>query len=202
LKNLRERNVQLFLVLFITSCQPFDRGFEFVGEYAAARSKYRMHIVAGGNIKGGHDISDTAFSLVRICPFTSRSGTPFDMTLISDPEGRFLVESKDLKQEPSEWTWRTAAPILRQMLGRAGFINVTDQDLKGSIQAIEGSLAGPKGSVLKGQSDSLDVLQAKTEYLSMKKRGRPDFSWVKHLSLKPCEEDGAQPAAAPDASRR
>ena len=175
------------LILLLTSCYPLDRGFEFLGEYEAAQSGYRIRMVAGGNIKGGHDISDTAFSFVSVCPVRSDTGKPFDLTLMSHPEGWIKVESQDLGLALSEWNWRTAQKLFESLLDRAGFVHVASEEIKDSVRVIEGSLAGPKGTILNGQIDSIKVLQAKPTYLRSIKSGRPDITWVRPASLKSCE---------------
>ena len=88
------------------------------------------------------------------------------------------------------------------MLDRAGFRAMAEDEIKGSVEVIEGSLAGPKGTVLDGQIDSLRVIRAESKYLSFPRQGQPDVLWLGTVSLQRCEEAGTQPAAAPDASRR
>ena len=195
-------HLKVFVVSFLAACNPLNRGFDFIGEYEAPKSYYRVFIVAGGNIKGGHDISDQAFSLVRICPYGSGKGRSFDVTLVSSPDAWIKAGSEDLGVTPSEWNWRSAEGILKDMLGRAGFSNLDGIELQGTVRVIEGSLAGPKGTVLKGQIGSLHVLRTKSDYLAMTKSGQADRRWIRKLPLQPCEEGRAQQAAAPDASRR
>jgi len=93
--NLHLLNAILFTVSLI-SCHPFDQGFTFIGEYKAPQSGYLVRMAARGNIKGGSDVSDKAYSLVRICPLDSQNGMPFEMSLTSLPEESIIMESKTL----------------------------------------------------------------------------------------------------------
>ena len=154
-------------------------------------------IVSGGNIKGWHDISDMAFSVVRVCPLSSGKGKSFDLMVTSDPEAWVKVESKDLCQALTKWNWRTAQKQVKDMLTQAGFANGVNEEVKGSVRVIEGSLAGPKGTILERKIESLNVLHTASTYLSLMNRGRPDTNWVRQSSLKPCEEIGTQAARAP-----
>ena len=202
---MRRSNYSLVLLVsgfFLTSCHPLNRGFEFVGEYEAPRSNFTIQIVARGNIKGGHDISDEAFSLVRICPLSSSTGKSFELALGSSPDGWIKAESKGLGMGSSDWNWKSAEGLFKGMLDSAGFANVASEEVAGGVKVIEGSLSGPKGAILKGQIESLRVLGTKSQYLMTTMNGRPNIDWVQDLYSEPCGEIGTQSAAAPDASRQ
>src|SRR6266446_6887880 len=79
---------------------------------------------------------------------------------------------------------RTAS--CRVFFPRRGFSNVSADEVKGSVQVLDGSLAGPKGARLKGQIDSLVVLRADTSYEMGVKRGRPSSDWIDQSALQLC----------------
>jgi len=144
-------------------------------------------MAARGNIKGGSDVSDKAYSLVRICPLDSQNGMPFEMSLTSLPEESIIMESKTLSISKSEWNWKTSEELLKRALELAGYNNIINEEVTGSVRVIEGSLAGPKGTILKGQIESMEVLIAEPGYGVTTKQGNPTFDWIKDLSLESCE---------------
>lgn len=177
----------------LVACHGPDQIYEFTGEYEAPLAKYRLRMVASGNFKGRQDISEEAFSLVRVCPSTAGIGRPFDLTLVAYSVGSVRAESRELGVALSEWSWNTAEGVFKDMLDRAGFLNVPVEEIKGSVHVIGGSLLGPKGTVLKGQIDSLKVLYTKSKYVAMTRSGRPDTSWIGRMSLQSCDGLGSAP---------
>ena len=195
-------SVSILIIHSLISCQPFTRGFTFQGEYVAPQSGFLVRMIARGNIKKGSDVSDKAFSLVRVCPIDSKNGYPFDLSLSSEPDEWITMESKVLGFSKSEWHWKTSENLFKKALKSAGFNTIVDEEVKGSVRVINGSLAGPKGTILKGQIESIEVLMAKPGYGIRPKRGNPSMDWVSGMSLQPCEERAAQRAPAAAASRR
>ena len=117
-------------------------------------------MAARGNIKSGSDVSDKAYSLVRICPLDPQNGMPFEMSLTSLPDESIIMESKTLSISKSEWNWKTSEELLKKALELAGYNNIIKEEVTGCVRVIEGSLAGPKGTILKGQIESIEVLIA------------------------------------------
>ena len=185
--NLHLLNAILFIVSLI-SCTSLDQGFTFIGEYKAPQSGFLVRMAARGNIKDGSDVSDKAYSLVRICPVNPKNGIPFEMSLSSVPEESIIMESKTLSISKSEWNWKTSEDLLKKALNLAGYNKVINEELIGCVKVINGSLAGPKGTILKGQIESMEVLISEPGYGVTTKQGNPTFDWVKDLSLKSCEE--------------
>ena len=179
--------IAILFAVSLISCQPFDQGFTFIGEYKAPQSGFLVRMAARGNIKAGSDVSEKAYSLVRICPLDTQNGIPFEMSLTSLPEESNIMESKTLGISKSEWNWKTSEELLKRALELAGYNNIINEEVTGSVRVIEGSLAGPKGTILKGQIESMEVLIAEPGYGVTIKQGNPAFDWVKYLSLESCE---------------
>jgi hypothetical protein len=97
------------------------------------------------------------------------------------------MESKTLSISISEWNWKTSEELIRKALNLSGYNNIIIEEVTGSVRVIEGSLAGPKGTILKGQIESMEVLIAEPGYGVTTKKGNPAFDWVKDLSLESCE---------------
>ncbi len=179
--------IAILFTVSLISCHPFDQGFTFIGEYKAPQSGFLVRMAARGNIKDGSDVSDKAYSLVRICPVDPKNGIPFEMSLSSVPEESIIMESKTLSITKSEWNWKTSEELLKKALELAGYNNIINKEVTGCVRVIEGSLAGPKGTILKGQIESMEVLIAEPGYGVTTKQGNPTFDWIKDLSLESCE---------------
>ncbi len=174
-------------LLIFSGCFGFlDRGFRFHGEYEAPHSGFRIEVMARGYVKGGHDIAKTAFAVARFCPLHQSAGRSFELSLLAE-EGQWIKAScRDFNLNHAEWNWKTADSVLQGLLSKAGFSNVSADEVKGSVQVLDGSLAGPKGARLKGQIDSLVVLRADTSYEMGVKRGRPSSDWIDQSALQLC----------------
>jgi hypothetical protein len=144
-------------------------------------------MAARGNIKAGSDVSEKAYSMVRICPLDPQNGMPFEMSMTSLPEESIIMESKTLSISKSQWNWKTSEELLKKALKLAGYNNIINEEVTGSVRVIEGSLAGPKGTILKGQIESMEVLIAEPGYGVATKQGNPTFDWIKDLSIEFCE---------------
>jgi hypothetical protein len=174
-------------LLIFSGCFGFlDRGFGFHGEYEAPHSGFRIEVMARGYVKGGYDIAETAFAVARFCPLHQSAGRPFELSLLAEEEQWIKVSCHDFDLNHTEWNWKTAESVLRGLLSKAGFSNVSAEEVKGAVQVLDGSLAGPKGARLKGQIDSLVVLRADTSYDIGVKRGRPSSDWIDQSALQLC----------------
>ena len=174
-------------LLLFSACFGFlDRGFRFHGEYEAPHSGFRIEVMARGYVKGGYDIAETAFAVARFCPVHQSAGRSFELSLLAE-EGQWIKAScHDFDLNHAEWNWKTADSLLEGLLSKAGFSNVSEEEVKGAVQVLDGSLAGPKGARLKGQIDSLVVLRADTSYEMGVKRGRPSSDWMDESALQLC----------------
>jgi hypothetical protein len=174
-------------LLLFSACFGFlDRGFRFHGEYETRHSGFRIEVMARGYVKGGYDIAETAFAVARFCPLHQRPGSSFKLSLLAE-EGQWIrVSCHDFDLNHAEWNWKTADSVLGGLLSKAGFSNVSAKEVKGAVQVLDGSLAGPKGARLKGQIDSLVVLRADTSYDIGVKRGRPSSDWIDQSALELC----------------
>jgi hypothetical protein len=142
--------------------------------------------MARGYVKGGYDIAETAFAVVRFCPLHQGGARSFELSLLAE-QGQWMKAScRDFNLNHAEWNWKTADSVLQGLLSKAGFSNVSAEELKGAVQVLDGSLAGPKGARLKGQIDSLVVLRADTSYEMGVKRGRPSNDWIDESALQLC----------------
>jgi len=96
------------------------------------------------------------------------------------------VDSDDLAISSTDWNWRTSQGWLKEALSQAGYKDVTEEELKGSVRVIESSLAGPKGVILKGQTKSLIVRRADIVYGYKVMKDRPQREWIGSSELPSC----------------
>ncbi|HYY14229.1 MAG TPA: hypothetical protein VE758_07345, partial [Chthoniobacterales bacterium] len=75
---------------------------------------------------------------------------------------------------------------LKEALAEAGYRDVAEEEIKGSVRVIESSLAGPKGVILKGQIKSLLVRRADIVYGYKVIKDRPPGAWIGSSELTPC----------------
>jgi hypothetical protein len=171
--------------LLAGSCS-FDRGFRFYGEYEAEQSRYRIQLISQGYVKPGDDLAESAFAFVQFCPIEQSSGKAFRITLTAVPGQWNKVDSDDLAIPPSEWNWRTSHVWLKGALSQAGYRDIDEEELNGSVKVMESSLAGPKGVILKGQIKSLIVRRANIVYGYKVARESTASEWIGSSELPSC----------------
>jgi hypothetical protein len=179
------RSLALFPLLLVGSCS-LDRGFRFYGEYEAEQSRYRIQLISQGYVKPGDDLAESAFAFVQFCPSEQSSGKVFRITLTAVPGQWNKVDSDDLAIPPGEWNWRTSQVWLKATLSQAGYRDIAEEELKGSVRVMENSLAGPKGVILKGQIKSLIVRRANIVYGYKVMKDRPPKEWIGSSELPSC----------------
>ena len=172
-------------MLLVGSCF-FDRGFRFYGEYEAEQSRYRIQLISQGYVKPGDDLAESAFALVQFCPAEQSSEKAFRIRLTATPGQWNKVDSDDLAISSTDWNWRTSQGWLKEALSQAGYKDVTEEELKGSVRVIGSSLAGPKGVILKGQTKSLIVRRADIVYGYKVMKDRPQREWIGSSELPSC----------------
>jgi hypothetical protein len=69
---------------------------------------------------------------------------------------------------------------------QAGYGDVAEEEIKGSVKVIECSLTGPKGVILKGQIKSLIVRRADIVYGYKVMKDRPPREWIQSSELRRC----------------
>ena len=179
------RSLAFLPLLLVGSCS-FDRGFRFYGEYEAERSRYRIQLISQGYVKPGDDLAESALVLVQFCPTEQSSGKAFRIRLTATPGQWNKVDSDDLAIPSSEWNWRTSQGWLKKALSQAGYRDIAEEELKGSLKVIGSSLAGPKGVILKGQIKSLRVRRADIVYGYKVMKDQPPREWIGSSELPSC----------------
>lgn len=183
---MRQIFILISLFLSVVGCHFLERGFGFSGEYLAARSGYRIVVQSGGIVKPEHDISDSAFSVVRICPLRNLPAKSLLFSLMAKPDEWIRLDCEHHAISGAEWNWKTEEKLLSDLLLKSGYVNLDVRELKDSIRAIEGSLAGPKGGVMKGQAQSIEVIRSEHTYNMKVFKNRRQSEWVRPTEVPSC----------------
>jgi hypothetical protein len=125
---------------WLVACQR-DYQFDTTAHYQAPVGRYELFVHAAGVVRAGADVSNASSAEVRIAP------------LPSAPGGEIRMRITLPRPAPSD---PNVADLLRQH-GYSG----TDEESAEVQRAIEGALAGPKGTLMEGQSKALRVIEVK-----------------------------------------
>ena len=178
--------VFVLFMLPATGCGPSDDGFRFHGNYEAARSGYSVQILSKGYVEAGQDIARTAFAVVQFCPTGNSNGRLLQMKATAIPDQGIKVEARELGPTYLDWNANTSEGLVRGLLLAAGHRNIDPEELPGTVQVIENSLAGPKGVILKGQITSLRVIRADIETGYPVEKGKSPREWIEPSEVTPC----------------
>jgi hypothetical protein len=133
--------IEVFCVLLLVSltigCQR-DYRFDTLARYRAPASHYDIAVHATGIVRAGADLSQESSADVRVSP-TGVSGSAVQFTL-GYPDRRPRVDE------------------LAARLANAGYQANADE-LSETVHAIGGAMAGPKATLMDGQTRRLQVLE-------------------------------------------
>jgi len=175
----------LLSVLSFGGCQFPDRGYRFHAGYQAKHSGCRIQLLSQGYVKSGDDLADSSLSLVQFCPLPGSPGKPFRIEMLEVPNEFIKVECMELGMPLTDW--KRSSDLLSSLLSKAGYKGMVPEEVEGLTRVMMNSLAGPKGVILEGQIDSVDVLQTKIEYGYQGDRSKPQREWIDASELPGCE---------------
>ena len=171
-------------VLSCGGCQFRDIGYRFHAGYQANRSGCRIQLLSQGYVKSGNDLADSSLSLVQFCPLPGSPGKPFRVEMLESPNEWIKVECVDLGMPLTDW--KNSRELLFGLLSKAGYKGMVPEEVEGLARVMMNSLAGPKGVILEGQIDSVDVLQTKIDYAYEGDRSKPQREWIDASELPRC----------------
>jgi hypothetical protein len=119
------------------ACQR-DYRFDTVARYRAIKSQYEVSVHATGLVRAGADLSEESSADVRIAP-TGSTGSPVQFTLTLPDQ-------------------RPERVVVAARLANAGYQPNADE-LAETVRAVGGAMAGPKATLMDGQTRSLQVLE-------------------------------------------
>ena len=149
------------LALVLAGCWPRDYRFEATGSYRAPRSGLVLEGVASGLVPAGRDASRDYEGRFRLRPeggdaagidLVLSSRTPYECQVVGRGGGRL------------PWRSSNAGRSLAKELERAGISGSEPEELDELARAMSGLVAGPKGALLEGQTDVLEVVEVRLDY--------------------------------------
>ncbi|MEZ4227083.1 MAG: hypothetical protein R3B13_39460 [Polyangiaceae bacterium] len=151
-----KRLCALLVVLGASGCRTTATGYPFHsrGVYEAPKSAYRVEVLGEGRVAAGADVTSAGSGLARFC--SAAGAVPLTLKV----SGTASTASYELGPTRGSvaWAGRSREASLRMLLGKAGLSHFDAAELDESIRAIDGMLAGPKGTLLAGQTRSLRVV--------------------------------------------
>jgi len=133
--------IDVLCVLLVGSlsigCQR-DYRFDTLARYRAPISQYEVSVHATGLVRAGADLSEESSADVRVSP-TGVSGSAVQFTL-GYPDRRPRIDG------------------LAARLANAGY-QTNVEELTETVHAIGGAMAGPKATLMDGQTRRLQVLE-------------------------------------------
>jgi len=131
----------VFCAIGSVGCQR-DHGFQTHAVYRAPLNRFELTVDVSGVVLAGHDVSDNATGCVRVTSLDDAAPVSVELEL----DGSVNMVS------------------LQQILSTAGLEVASRDELRECVQVINGALGGPKGTTLKGQSESLEVIEVTAKY--------------------------------------
>lgn len=147
--------IGLGMVMFLLGPPGYE--FRTVGLYEAPRSGYSIEISALGFVRAGHDLSDSSSAVAHIRPLDGRKGRLIDLTFEGLERTRFAIGGSE--QGEIRRTFRSGPRALADLLARAGYEEISGDEVEETHAVINGALSGPKGTTLRGQSKVLKVVR-------------------------------------------
>jgi len=112
-------------------------------------------------VRAGRDVSDEYHGRFRLRPDGGATGG-IDVVLASDIPGECRLPGRGGARLP--WSSSTAGRSLGQALAEAGIAGAVPEELEELARAMSGLTAGPKGTVLAGQTELLEVVAVEVDY--------------------------------------
>lgn len=140
-----------------------DSTFCTYAQYEAPRSGYSIRVFGSGSIPSGADHSTSSQGKVLMCPLDAQKSEGIRLTVRDDAKVEYEILGTRMKGT-EQWDWSTKHKALTKYLTLGGLSNLTEAEIKETASVIGGVMAGPKGTILKGQSDLLKVLEVDYRY--------------------------------------
>lgn len=135
-----------------------DRLFETVAVYEAPKSGYRLEVIATGTIKDGADVCDGACEgEAKIVPKEqSAAKRAVRLTIRNYDIVQTMVD--ELEQGGVKGADAEESKKISNLLLKAGYKQLAPDEIDETVRAIRGAVAGPKGTMMQGQTRHLAVI--------------------------------------------
>jgi len=186
LLSLQQLGPVIIPLLLVSACGPGVRTFRFTGTYKAPLSGYRIHLISQGYVLAGDDLSQNGFAWVRVCPLPGMKARPLKLSLTATPNSWTLIESPEQGLMPTELKSNDTTP-LSALLEQAGYQTLNPSETAGSVRVMESALTGPKGVILEGQIDTVQVLETQIDYGYRFDLKQSPQAWINPEDLEVCD---------------
>ncbi|MGI9590053.1 MAG: hypothetical protein ACR2P8_01695 [Myxococcota bacterium] len=149
------------LPLVLAACWPRDYRFEATASYRAPRSALVLEGVASGFVPAGRDTSRDYEGRFRLRA-EGGDAAGIDLVLSSRTPDECRVGGGGGGWLP--WRSSSAGRSLGKALERAGIAVAAPAELDELARAMDGLVAGPKGALLEGQTEVLEVVEVRLDY--------------------------------------
>ena len=170
--------VVVLVVMSLEGCNLSGNGFRFSGQYRATRSGYCIYVISKGYVKPGDDLAESAFAVAAFCLTGNSDSRPVLVTLAANPRQWIKLDCEELGIAGADMNWKTSRELLTTLLSKAGYSNLAPEEVQASARVIMNSLSGPKGVILKGQIESLQVLHTDITYGYNVNKSNPPGTWI------------------------
>ncbi len=143
----------------LTGCG--DSKFRTSATYQAPDSEFSVTLETIGTVLSGRDLSDNGSGHARIESMVADAKGSVDLEFT----GTRYVTYRLPSGPPGSMPWPPPnAGALRGLLERGGVAVASDDELQETLDALNGALAGPKGTLLEGQTKHLRVVEVVARY--------------------------------------
>ena len=139
----------------LLACQR-DYRFKTHARYEAPLAHLQISIEASGLVRAGADLSEAATARVRIGPIPPAPGPLVELTITLPDRLAYWVNGGPTGR--GSWPPRSGAG-LAELLRVIGYGSLPPDELAEMERAIAGALAGPKATLMGGQTRTLLVLE-------------------------------------------
>lgn len=132
--------------------------------YEAPKSGLRLELQGSGVIEAGHDLSTHSGGVVTLSWRTKVASKQRKLTFARGLGHSLTYKDASGLTRSAPWGGKHSLRTLTSILHAAGATTRYPQELQAIVRAINGVMAGPKGTLHKGQSKHLRVLHVRTAY--------------------------------------
>ncbi len=147
--------------IFIAGCD--NSSFNTQAIYDAPVTGYRIAVSGSGTIESGADISNNGIGKISISPLLKNNlpKVRISINYQNDKEDivAFIGNKKVILERPN-----LVQDNLTQLLKLARYADLEMAEVSESVEAINGVLAGPKATIMNGQSDHIIVVDVNYSY--------------------------------------
>jgi hypothetical protein len=139
-----------------------DHAFCTLAAYEAPHTGCRVFVFSEGIVKAGRDLSEGSDGSALICSTAGASRKDVKLAITHMEKARYEISGGS--KGVLAWTWNDFPETLNRLFDKAGYQARDEAELMEIGRVMNGVMSGPKGTVLKGQTTILNVLEVDYRY--------------------------------------